>query len=251
MLTRLRRLFGVACLVACTGMVGAASGADGAVLIELWPSSPAVRQAHRQIEQSGLAERLVALIDQRMALQRAPTIVLGGKGSPRVSTEAQLIVMPYEHLLAIESDLAAASDDGLAAANVVMDAFAYSLVHQLSRVAIAQQEHEGGQWLGEDAVADLTLLTLLEHVPDGDRIARHALELFDKQIGSARSSDNFWRANGLNAERYWSAVCQLLGAGVALGDVRPPGDTGDSECGERYAALRNSWSPLFVDGSNR
>jgi len=235
--------------LALAASVGQASSAiSEASLTVLWPKSDKAQAAYQQIKKAGLAESVIEMAHNRMALKEPVTLVLGGGGQPRILVGSQMIVVPYEHLYDIEKDLAASSSDGLASPEVVMDAFLYTLVHQLAHVAIAQQD-ENGQWLGEDAVADLTMLTLLEHIPQGDRIARNALRLFDKQaIGLVRPRNNYWASHSLNAERYWAGICQLLGSGQAVDEVMPAGEMSNSECSAHYATLKNSWGQMFAQG---
>lgn len=244
----LRQGVAVICLAMSGYSVQAADGPHGAALTVLWPQSAQTREAYLQVKNAGLAETTINMISQRLNLTSPVTIVIGGGGEPRFNAETQVVVLPYEHLRHIQDDLAASSNNGQVMPQVALDAFRYTLVHQLAHIAIAQQE-ETGQWLGEDAVADLTMLTLLEHMPEGDRIARNALRLFDKQaIGMVRPKDNFWSSHSLNAERYWSGLCQLQGSGQVLDEVLPAGEMNNTECAEHYATLRNSWGQMFAQG---
>ncbi len=218
------------------------------VLTLLWPEAGPAHQSFSTIKETGLAEAVITMAEQRMALRGPVTVVLGGGGKPRISQDSQVVVMPYEHLQQIEKDLSNGGAKDHEQRQVALDAFTYSLVHQLAHVAIEQQE-ESGQWLGEDAAADLTMITLLEHIPDGARIARNALSLFDKQaIGMVRETQNFWSSHELNAERYWAGICQLLGSGQVLDEVLPEDQMSNEECRVHYAALRNSWGQMFAQG---
>lgn len=244
----LRQSLAVVGLAMSCSWVQAADSAHSAVLTVLWPQSEQTRDAYLKVNSAGLAESTIKMVSQRLNLTGPVTVVLGGGGKPRINAESQVVVLPYEHLQHIQDDLAASSNNGEVMPQVALDAFRYTLVHQLAHVAIAQQE-ESGQWLGEDAVADLTMLTLLEHMPDGDRIARNALRLFDKQaIGMVRPKDNFWASHSLNAERYWSGICQLLGSGQLIDEVLPAGEMDNTECAEHYVTLRNSWGQMFAQG---
>lgn len=242
------RYLGTLAMLAFTGLVQAEIAAHRPTLTVLWPQNAQSSQAHAEITHSGLAEAVIDMAEQRMALKSPVTLVLGGGGEPRINTRSQVIVMPYEHLQHIKDDLKISTGQNVADTSVALDAFVYSMVHQLAHVAITQQE-ETGQWLGEDAVADLTMLTLLEHMPNGDRIAQNALSLFDKHaIGLNRSKSNYWASHSLNAERYWSGICQLHGSGRSFDEVMPAEQMSDAECGDHYALLRNSWAQMFAEG---
>lgn len=224
-------------------------GMEGLALTVLWPQTEQTREAFLQVKNAGLAEAVVKMAEQRMMLKGSVALILGGGGAPRVNTESQAVVMPYEHLQNIQKDLSASQGFDVTDLQPALDAFTYSLIHQLSHIVITQQGGSG-QWLGEDAVADLTMLTLLEHMPDGGRIARNALSLFDRQgVGMAtRSKNNYWSSHLLNAERYQSGVCQLLGSGYSVGADMLTEQMSDEKCSKHYAALRNSWGQVFAQG---
>ncbi len=239
-----RCAFTVAALSIAMGAASAQSAAPSLTL--LWPQSEVATLAYNRIKAAGVAEDLIVMMQERLSSPEPLTVVLGGGGStPRIGKHGQLITVPYEHLHKIQAQLDANRATEPALEEQAMDAFVYSVVHQVAHVLVHQGET--GQWLGEDAVADLTMLTLLEHMPDGGRIARHALEFFDKDpLGMVQPKDNYWAAHELNAERYWAGVCQLLGSGHTVQDVEILGHSGGESCRQHYAALKNSWQQVFA-----
>ncbi len=224
----------------------AGSDAHSSALTLLWPQSEVAQVARDHIQASGLAETIITLMQQRLAVSAPLTVVLGGAGKPRIGERGQLVSVPYEHLQQIQAHLYNNRSAEPELLQVALDAYSYSVVHQLAHVLIQQDDSD--QWLGEDAVADLSMLTLIEHVPDGGRIARNALQLFDRHaVGMVRPRDNYWAAHALNAERYWAGVCQLMGSGHAVDDVISAVERfGGSSCEQHYAMLKNSWQQVFV-----
>jgi|GEM_PF-6115971 len=242
------------CLMSCgfvasLAMSQSQAGEHGPSLTVLWPEDAKVQSAYQEIKKSGVAEEVIKMAEERMALKGQLTIILGGGGEPRLTPDSGAVVMPYEHLLSIKNDVDfSISANEAQQQQVALDAFSYSLVHRLAHATIKQQQ-ESGQWLGDDAVADLAMLTVLDHMPNGGRIARNALRLFDKgAVGMQRNSTSFWVKNSLNSKRYDTGVCQLVGSGYSMDSLFGEAPVNEAVCAEQFALLRNSWSEMFVPG---
>jgi len=238
----------------CLGLLSTTAHAKHqATLVFDKPASQVETAILKRIRQTGDAQEVIDLVNQKLRLPKPLSIVFGGTDGPLYDPEINKILVPYLFIDEVKKRFVKAkySETGVSPDEAADDALMHTLFHELGHALIEMYQLPvvGKE---EDAVDSLANVLLIEFYDEGQETVLSAADLFDLESedknGGFEEAD-FWDEHSLDEQRYYNTLCHVYGSdpdkyASAIEDTDISDDRAELCIVEYETAVRN-WFKLL------
>lgn len=238
----------------CLGLLGTTAQArPQAILVFDKPVNQVETAILKKLKQTGDAQAVVSLVNQKLRLPKPLSIVFGGEEGPLYDPEINKILMPYLFIDEVKKRFVKArySETGVTPDEATNDALMHTLFHELGHALIEMYQLPvvGKE---EDAVDSLANVLLIEFFDEGQETALSAADLFDLESedkqGDFEEAD-FWDEHSLDKQRYYNTLCHIYGSNPdkyasAIEDTDISDDRAEL-CIDEYEVATRNWFKLL------
>jgi len=232
--------------------ISSASADNKAVVIYDKPLHKSERVEEKEIRDSGIAEAVVAFINEKFILSQPIQFIFGSDDGPLFDSQTNKVQIPYSFLREVKKRFKRAkyTQSGVSVLDASLDSVMHTLFHELAHALIYMHDIPviGKE---EDAADGLATILLIEFFDEGAEIAISAADLFDlesEDIVEFEEAD-FWDEHSLDLQRFYSTLCYVYGSdpkkySSSITDIGFPEQRADN-CIIEYENALKSWLMLL------
>ncbi|MBS1270090.1 MAG: hypothetical protein MAG794_01043 [Gammaproteobacteria bacterium] len=232
-------------------LILSASHAQGASfqIVYNTPQGSDEKNARTFIEEEGITQTVIKLLNDEFDLHTDLTLFLGGNEGPSIDEASNEIYMPYSFVFDVADRFTrdSYSETNANIYDVTRDAYLHAFLHEVSHALFLIYDlRSSGN--AEKAVDMLTILLLIRYYQNGADVVWNAAELFVDETGSSprgRSGRNFWNEHALDRQSYNQAICLVYGSDPqrysSLKDRSQFLQIRDRECVLEYRRQNKAW----------
>lgn len=204
------------------------------------------------LKRSDVVQGFMELVDSEFKLKYPIKLQFGAADGPLYDPEPHELQIPYEFLEETKERFAKAryEQTGVSVEDAMLDAVQHTLFHELAHALIAMYDLPivGKE---EDAADNLATVLLIEYLEDGAEVAISAADLFDLEGEELKtlSEEDFWDEHSLDAQRYYTTMCQVFGSDPKKYQSVKTEAGFDQEraanCPADYELVRDNWFKLL------